>query len=117
MATVARAPASEAASAAAVIAVLAFMRDQRLTTLGELPEERDVWRGTMSALYEGIKPKWLEVWSHIYLGKIFDISGQRERAVNEYTQAQRTRDNTQGAQDEVAKYLKTPYRNASKEAI
>jgi len=34
---------------------------------------------------------------------------QRERAVNEYTQAQRTRDNTQGAQDEVAKYLKTPY--------
>ena len=24
-------------------------------------EERDVWRGTMSALYEGIKPKWLEV--------------------------------------------------------
>ena len=64
-----------------------------------------------------LQPKWLEVWSHIYLGKIFDISGQRERAVNEYTQAQRTRDNTQGAQDEVAKYLKTPYKNASKEAI
>ena len=52
-----------------------------------------------------LAPKWIEVWSHIYLGKIFDISGQRERAVNEYTQAQRTRDNTQGAQDEVAKYL------------
>jgi hypothetical protein len=50
----------------------------------------------------------VEVWSHIYLGKIFDISGQRERAVNEYTQAQRTRDNSQGAQDEVAKYLRTP---------
>jgi hypothetical protein len=42
-------------------AVLAFMRDRRLTSLGEMPEERDVWRGTMSALYEGIKPKWLEV--------------------------------------------------------
>jgi tetratricopeptide (TPR) repeat protein len=64
-----------------------------------------------------LQPKWIEVWSHIYLGKIFDISGQRERAVNEYQLAQRTRDNTQGAQDEVAKYLKTPYRNASKEAI
>jgi tetratricopeptide (TPR) repeat protein len=64
-----------------------------------------------------LQPKWLEVWSHIYLGKIFDISGQRERAVNEYTQAQRTRDNTQGAQDEVAKYLRTPYKTASKEAI
>jgi tetratricopeptide (TPR) repeat protein len=64
-----------------------------------------------------LQPKWLEVWSHIYLGKIFDISGQRERAVNEYTQAQRTRDNTQGAQDEVAKDLHTPYRTKSKEAI
>lgn len=64
-----------------------------------------------------LQPKWLEVWSHIYLGKIFDISGQRERAVNEYTQAQRTRDNTQGAQDEVAKYLRTPYKNATREAI
>jgi len=42
-------------------AVLAFMRDRRLTNWGEVPDERDVWRGTMSALYEGIKPKWLEV--------------------------------------------------------
>ena len=49
--------------------------------------------------------------------KIFDITGQRERAVNEYTQAQRTRDNTQGAQDEVAKYLRQPYKAPSKEAI
>lgn len=69
------------------------------------------------ALRGDLQPKWLEVWSDIYLGKIFDISGQRERAVNEYTQAQRTRDNTQGAQDEVAKYLHTPYKTATKEAI
>jgi aminopeptidase N len=62
-------------------------------------------------------PKWIEVWSHIYLGKIFDITGQRERAVNEYTQAVRTRDNTQGAQDEAAKYLKQPFRIESKEAV
>lgn len=64
-----------------------------------------------------LQPKWVEVWSHIYLGKIFDISGQRDRAVNEYTQAQRTRDNTQGAQDEVGKYLHTPYKTPSKEAV
>jgi Peptidase family M1 domain len=63
------------------------------------------------------QPKWSEVWSHIYLGKIFDITGQRERAVNEYTQAQRTRDNTQGAQDEVAKYLRAPFKIESKEAV
>jgi hypothetical protein len=69
------------------------------------------------ALNGDLQPKWLEVWAHIYIGKIFDISGQRERAVNEYTQAQRTRDNTQGAQDEVAKYLHTPYKTASKEAV
>ena len=56
-----------------------------------------------------LEPKWTEVWSHIHLGQIFDITGQRERAVNEYQLAQRTRDNTQGAQDEAAKYLKKPY--------
>jgi len=31
--------------------------------------------------------KWTEVWSHIYLGEIFDLLGQRERAVNEYSKA------------------------------
>jgi len=56
-----------------------------------------------------LEPKWTEVWAHINLGKIFDITGQRERAVNEYQLAQRTRDNTQGAQDEAQKYLKKPY--------
>ena len=61
------------------------------------------------ALNGDLDPKWTEVWSHISLGKIFDLTGQRDRAVNEYTQAQRTRDNTQGAQDEVQKYLRTPY--------
>ena len=60
-------------------------------------------------------PKWVEVWAHIYLGKVFDITGQRDRAVNEYTQAQRTRDNTQGAQDEVQKFIKQPYSEMGKE--
>jgi aminopeptidase N len=69
------------------------------------------------ALQGDLNPKWIEVWCHINLGKIFDISGQRERAVNEYTQAQRTRDNTDGAQDEVAKYLREPFKIQSKERI
>ena len=56
-----------------------------------------------------LDPKWTEVWAHINLGKIFDVTGQRERAVNEYNHAIRTKDNTQGAQEEAAKYLKTPY--------
>ena len=61
------------------------------------------------ALNGDLQPKWTEVWSHINLGKIFDITGQRERAVNEYKQAERTKDNTQGALEEAAKYLKQPY--------
>jgi tetratricopeptide (TPR) repeat protein len=67
------------------------------------------------ALNGDLEPKWTEVWSHINLGKIFDVSGQRERAVNEYNQAIRTKDNTQGAQEEAAKYLKTPYERQKRE--
>jgi tetratricopeptide (TPR) repeat protein len=55
------------------------------------------------------EPKWTVVWAHINLGKIFDITGQRDRAVNEYNQAIRTKDDTQGAQEEASKYLKTAY--------
>ncbi len=62
-----------------------------------------------------LDPKWVEVWGHISLGKIFDITGQRDRAVNEYEQARRTRDNTQGAQDEVAKYLRSPFERKKSE--
>lgn len=54
-------------------------------------------------------PAWTEVWSYINLGKIFDITGQRDRAVNEYQRALRTKDNTQGALEEAAKYLQSPY--------
>ncbi|HTS61606.1 MAG TPA: M1 family aminopeptidase [Candidatus Acidoferrales bacterium] len=61
------------------------------------------------AISGDLDPKWTEVWSHINLGHIFDITGQRERAVNEYNLALRTKDDTQGAQEEAGKYLKTPY--------
>jgi aminopeptidase N len=54
-------------------------------------------------------PRWTEVWSHIQLGKIFDITGQRERATNEYRQALQTNDNTQGALDEARRYLQKPF--------
>jgi aminopeptidase N len=54
-------------------------------------------------------PRWTEVWSHIQLGKIFDLTGQRERATNEYRQALQTNDNTQGALDEGRKYLQKAY--------
>jgi hypothetical protein len=54
-------------------------------------------------------PRWTEVWSHIQLGKIFDTTGQRERATNEYRQALQTNDNTAGALDEARRYMQKPY--------
>ncbi|MBZ5598864.1 MAG: tetratricopeptide repeat protein [Acidobacteriia bacterium] len=57
-------------------------------------------------------PRWTEVWCHIQLGKIFDITGQRERATNEYRQALQTNDNTQGALDEARKYMQKPFEQA-----
>ncbi len=53
--------------------------------------------------------KWTEVWSHIYLGKIFDMLGQRERAVNEYSKAKQTNDDTGGAQKYAESFLKKAY--------
>src|SRR6266436_816900 len=53
--------------------------------------------------------KWTEVWSHIYLGKIFDLLGQRERAVNEYSKAKQTNDDTGGAQATAEGFLKKAY--------
>jgi len=55
------------------------------------------------------EPKWTEVWAHINLGKIYDITDQRDRAVNEYKLAQRTKDNTQGALEEAQKYITAKY--------
>ncbi len=54
-------------------------------------------------------PQWTEVWSHIYIGKIYDLLGQRERAVNEYSLAQHTNDDTAGAQQEAGRYLQKPF--------
>jgi hypothetical protein len=53
--------------------------------------------------------KWTECWSNIYLGKVFDLLGQRERAVNQYSKAKQTNDNTGGCQAEAERYLKKPY--------
>jgi len=62
-----------------------------------------------AALGGDLDPKWTEVWAHVYMGKIYDILGQRERAVNEYNRAQHLKDDTAGAQAEAARYIKTPY--------
>jgi hypothetical protein len=55
-------------------------------------------------------PRWVEVWSHIELARIFDCTGQRDRAVNEYRLAVQTNDKTQGAVNEARASMQTPYK-------
>ncbi len=62
-----------------------------------------------SALSGDLDPKWTDVWSHIYIGKIWDVLDQRARAVNEYSLAQHTGDDTAGAQAEATRYLQKPF--------
>jgi tetratricopeptide (TPR) repeat protein len=54
-------------------------------------------------------PKWTEVWCYLYIGKIYDILGQRQRAMAEYTKAVNTKDDAFGAQAEAQKWLAAPF--------
>ena len=54
-------------------------------------------------------PKWIETWCYIYLGKIYDILGQRQRAMAEYNKALNTKNDTNGAMAEAKKWLDAPF--------
>ncbi len=56
-----------------------------------------------------LKPDWVETWTHIYMGKIYDILNQRERATAEYQKAINSKVDYNGAQAEAQKYLKEPF--------
>ena len=56
-----------------------------------------------------LQPKWVEVWAHLTIGKVFDVTGQRDRALNEYQRALQTNNNAQGALDEANKYIQHAY--------
>ncbi|MDE2666213.1 MAG: M1 family aminopeptidase [Acidobacteriota bacterium] len=62
------------------------------------------------ALNGDLDPQWIEVWCYVNLGKIFDMAGQRDRALNEYQKALDTNDNTQGAQQIAQKHIEEPYK-------
>ena len=62
------------------------------------------------AQHGDLDPLWIEVWAHLYAGMTYDLSHERDRAVNEYKMALRTSDNTRGALRIAAKYLDAPYR-------
>ena len=94
---------------------LAFFRmGEALFELGNLQAAANV---LTEALNGDLEPAWVEAWAYINKGKIYDIRGQRERAVNEYQRAVNTRDDAYGAQAEAEKYLAAPFRRAGRPTI
>jgi tetratricopeptide (TPR) repeat protein len=81
--------------------------------IGEVLFTQRNYQASVNAYRDALRgddePRWTEVWSHIQIGKIFDMTGQRDRAVNEYRLAVQTNDNTQGAVNEARQYLQKPY--------
>jgi Tfp pilus assembly protein PilF len=81
--------------------------------IGEVLFTQRNYQASVNAFRDALRgddePAWTEVWSHIAIGKIFDLTGQRDRAVNEYRLAVQTNDNTQGAVNEARQYLTKPY--------
>jgi len=69
------------------------------------------------ALNGDLKLKWVEVWAYINRGKIFDIRGQRDRAMGEYQKAINSGDDSYGAQAEADRLKKEPFRRGNKTTI
>lgn len=85
--------------------------------IGEVLFTQRNFQASVNAFRDALRgddiPAWTEVWSHIEIGKIFDLTGQRDRAVNEYRLAVQTNDNTQGALNEARLYLQKAYKEAA----
>jgi tetratricopeptide (TPR) repeat protein len=77
-----------------------FFEQQNLSTAAN--SFRDTLNGDL-------KPEWVETWTHIFLGKIYDILGQRQRAMAEYQKAINIRNDYNGAQAEAQKYLEEAF--------
>ena len=91
-----------------------FRMGEALFELGNLQASAGMFQ---EALNGDLKPKWVEVWAYINRGKIFDIRGQRDRAVTEYQKAVNSGDDAYGAQVEAEKLTKEPFRRGNKTTI
>src|SRR5216683_490660 len=82
--------------------------------IGEIFFMQRNYQSAMNSFRDALRgdgdPKWVEVWSHIELARIFDCTGQRDRAVNEYRLAVQSNDNTQGAVNEARASMQSPYK-------
>lgn len=81
--------------------------------VAELLLERQEYQASMNAYRASLAgdrdPAWTKVWSLIQMGKIFDATNQRERAVAQYKLAIATGDNTDGAMDQARALLERPF--------
>jgi aminopeptidase N len=91
-----------------------FRMGEALFELGNLQLAANIFR---DALNGDLEPKWVEVWAYINLGKIYDIRGDRPRALTEYQKAVNTGDDAYGAQEDAKKYLNEPFRRTGKPTI
>jgi tetratricopeptide (TPR) repeat protein len=91
-----------------------FRMGEALFELGNLQAAAGMFQ---EALNGDLKTKWVEVWAYINRGKIFDIRGQRDRAVGEYQKAVNSGDDSYGAQAEAEKYSKEPFRRGGRTTI
>jgi tetratricopeptide (TPR) repeat protein len=75
--------------------------------------DQDAYRRAMNefrmSIASSLTPIWIVGWAHINMGKIWDVLHNRDRALNEYRLALRTKDNTNGALDAATKYSEVPY--------
>jgi hypothetical protein len=89
-------------------------KEKSLRRIGELLFKQRNYQASAncyrSALQGDCEPGWTIVWSHVQLGKIFDVTNQRMRAEKEYRMAVQTHDNTRGAITEAEQLLQEPYK-------
>jgi hypothetical protein len=91
-----------------------FRMGEALFELGNLQAAAGMFQDSLNG---DLEAKWVEAWAYINRGKIFDIRGQRERAVTEYQKAVNSGDDSYGAQGEAQKYLKEPFRRGNRTTI
>jgi len=81
--------------------------------IAELLLEKRNYQASVNAYRDSLagdgNPVWTKVWSYIQIGKVFDITNQRERAIVQYQLAIQTGDNTDGAIDQAHELLEHPF--------
>ncbi|MEZ5402823.1 MAG: energy transducer TonB [Bryobacteraceae bacterium] len=79
-----------------------YQEGEALFAEGNYAASADKFR---EALIQDRVPAWTVVWSHVYLGRIFERTGQLGRAVAEFCEALRTKDDYRGALAEARRML------------